>query len=209
MIFLTSGLLVVAAVQWWTTQGQLDQMIEDGVQTNALLAQNERQIRALQETADAANRAVALAQEADRPWIGLQGEPRLEFIDERGYKMRVTTSFVNSGKSPAKIIEMGSGVNIGPSLTPFYGKDGKLLRRETGQLVLAPGMATTSTNLRDETKEYLERVIAEGKSKVFLYGRVIYEDIRTKKRYETTVCSFSSSINVGTYVACNEYNEAN
>lgn len=213
-----AALFVNSAILSWqisVTRGQLDvmrdqveQMKADGKQTDKLIAQNERQIVALQDAANAAQQGVLVAQQAERPWMGVAGKPVIASINEGVNRTKLVLSFANAGKSPARVVELGSGYNFGSSVKPDYDRDPRASRRETGEIIVVPGLGVDTTAATELTMEDINHMLSEKDTRLFVYGKVIYEDLRTNTRYTTTVCFFKSRILEDTFISCGEYNDA-
>jgi len=160
----------------------------------------ERQTRygeaAAQAAADSAKAALMYAEaqaQAQRPWIVVSVEA------ESGPQDRFTIVATNRGRSPTRIVTLADDITTArdeshlPSVPAFKG-DAKPPR---APIILLPGESTgLKTFGREDAKSVCEtaedlRRVEAWESRIYLYGAVIYIDLRApaeKEPYETGWC---------------------
>lgn len=160
----------------------------------------ERQTRysevAAQAAADSAKAALLYAQaqaQTDRPWILVTTEPAPEAPDS------FTILAANRGRSPARIVSLtdeivsaGEESQLPPK--PVFAREPDV---PTSPMILLPGEAVSIKSFRrDEVDSVCEgaeqlRRVEEWEEKIYLYGSIIYLDLRTpdeKITFETSWC---------------------
>ena len=149
-----------------------------------LLAQTQAQAQARQAEAQA---------QAERPWILVTAEPA------PGVPNGFTVVATNRGHSPARIVSLAEEITIAamsrncPPLPRFSSEP----HAPAVPIILLPGESTGIKSFRRDdvksfcgTEERLRRV-ENWEEKIYLYGAVVYQDLRSideKQIHETSWC---------------------
>ena len=160
------------------------QAAADSAKAALLLAQTQAQAQAQQ--------AEALAR-AERPWILITAEPT------PGVSNGFTVVATNRGRGPARIVALAEEVTCAadesqlPPVPAFTGEP----HPPVVPMILLPGEATDIKSFRRDdvksvcgTEERLRRV-EDWEEKIYLYGTVAYQDLRSpdeKQVHETSWC---------------------
>jgi len=148
--------------------------------------------------------------DADRPWIGAVAESSDSIDSGKAGMARLTV--VNAGRSPARIVRFQAAQRVFAEFPQEPPYENSTLWTELSHTILMPGGNMTATNefpvsaLDPQTFE----LIKENKTKLYIYGRVEYEDLRVKGSLHTThICFFwTLGKQAAPFVTCPEYNDA-
>jgi hypothetical protein len=142
---------------------------------------------------------------SERPWIGtVIGWKDLE-IDKLPV---ISISFLNSGKRPAKVTFSVVGHHLYKTLPPS-----PEFPKETGfhsvALVVPGGSLRHDEALGIFSKGYVAEMVKSGET-VFIYSKIVYEDVVTHETHWTHSCWQVAPDSVGTWslINCASYNEA-
>jgi len=193
-----------AAKQWKVAN---DSLVEIRKQFPEIQKSANAATRAAKATEDAVGetrRSVDVAVEADRPWVGSEGIEITENPNRPYFKASIRIG--NSGKTPARITFVSFAGHVytafpnnpdyPPSQNPWNARSRSILVPNKWSTVW-PDVTVDSADVSD---------VENGKKKVFFYGIVQYEDMRTGKPHVTKMCWY---YNGSGGAVCPEYNDAN
>ena len=152
-----------------------------------------------------AEKSLALATAADRPWIGLLPPSNEAFEADKSADMCVT--IVNSGKSPARIIE---GIVACAFLSNFPKNPsfGMIVSKDNSHVILVPNTSIINNlkfpgvNIQPTINNFKTGIL-----KFYVYSTVTYEDIRTHQTHHALGC-FVWNTKKNRFVYSSEYNDA-
>lgn len=160
------------------------QAAADSAKAALLLAQTQAQAQAQQAAAQA---------QAERPWILITAEPA------PGVPNSFTVVATNRGRGPARIVALAEEITSASDesqlpASPIFTSEP---RAPVVPMILLPGESTGIKSFRRDdvksvcdTEERLRRV-EDWEEKIYLYGTVAYQDLRSpdeKPVYETSWC---------------------
>jgi hypothetical protein len=208
----TRDLAVQAKVSADSTKIIANKLVELSQSTNKLAESALTQTKATNQLAKAATtqsiiaeKSLALATAADRPWIGLQPPPNDTFDVNKAADIPI--AIINAGKSPARIIQS----IVACALLPNFPKNpnyGVIINGNNSRATLVPGASVMHTYKFPGTS--IQQAIHNfkiGTLKFYVYSRVTYEDIWTHRTHHTFGCFFWSTKD-NKFVYSSEYNDA-
>lgn len=175
-------------------------------------AKSDRQLKYAQAQVKSAQDQVDILAKTDRPWLGI-GTPVFRPAFEGLKDEDIDVPVLNSGKSPAKLIDYGVDYAIQKSL-PAELKHESIYR---SPIVLTPGAPDFSLTRHIKAipmNEWINLYHSEGDkpdapklATFFVYGYVNYIDLRTQAPYFTRFC-FSYVTRRNNWTSCPRYNDA-
>jgi hypothetical protein len=214
MLVLTAVIAFSAMSQWWVTKGQLDEMRESSMQTDALIQQSAEQARAAIALANAAEKNLQetriLFNKGQRPYVIQRAT--LHPISNNS-PIRVDLSRINYGKSPAVKTATSGSVFIGENAMAeaeqwFEVHAPTVFRYETGEVIAPssnPEAIPYSSVFSDKVITGNElKSLKNGSSAVIITTRTAYRDI-SNNLYWTDAC-FMYYV-TGAVAYCHKHNE--
>jgi len=177
---------------------QTQKMVQSLSKTDELIRTATAQAMATNKLADAsgsqavsAEKALRLAAEADRPWMGFEGVD----APPPGIAGGVVVTTINSGRSPARIIEYvaaGLYTNVLPKDPPY---DPSVIDpSKLSQTILVPGRPLMIRWDQPAREQRVIDAVTNGYLRLYFYSRVTYQDIRTGEIHQTKWCELWNPI---------------
>jgi hypothetical protein len=204
-LIVNGALAVIGVVALCIYYGQLKEMRKATSASQQSADAATEAAKSTEEAAKETRRAVDVAVEADRPWIGSEGvdithEAKTDFV-------RAKIRFGNGGKSPARVtwVKFSGHVYAKFPEKPDYTPPKNNPWNENSRFIMVPGKWSSSTpTLTINPADGPD--LDSGKKKIYFYGIVKYQDMRTGEPHMAKMCWFYSGDPVGSL--CPEYNDA-
>ncbi len=204
IVILTGGIVFFAFMQWY-------EMSNAGVQTNRIIAADERLATAMESSVMEANKALTATQEAmrvdQRPWVNAQialVPPPPVLPDLRvppgGHIVSATVQFLNTGKTPAMNLQLVDVIHQLPSCPS--GNKPLDFPKDLGSVAtatLSPGQTAVGEAVSNVSE--LSHA-GDPRREMYIYGVLNYEDV-FKVHHRT---EFSAQIRERGWVWCPTHN---
>ncbi|HEV7373460.1 MAG TPA: hypothetical protein VGN95_01985 [Pyrinomonadaceae bacterium] len=193
----------VMVVQTETMQIQADTMIRSLKETQNLVSQNERAVKAAEQTAETTRQALHIS---ERPYLEITNiSVSLPFVAET--PIIYSTTIENKGRTPAYDVKSAMYIDVRPDPLP-ENPEYRPLRTITSNVSLGSGnpMSSKQTTNFVLPQDAIDQIYVR-KILVYVYGFVTYKDGLTPDIHRTRFCSvFNPEENL--FVAIGYHNDA-